>query len=271
MIHLFTVCLYQPLLNLLVFTYNVIPYHDLGVVIIVLTILIKLILYPFSIKTIKAQRAMQELQPKIEEIKKIYKDQKEKQAQEMMKLYKEQKISPFSSCLPLLIQLPFLIAIYQVFNTGLRNGNLSLVYSFIYNPGHINTLAFGFLDLSKPQFILALLAGAAQYLQTKMLIQKRPDQALRKSADGKDEDMMAVMNKQMTIMMPLMTVFIGWNLPSGLVFYWLALTLITALQQLIAFKTAKKLPVEVLDGVPPKPKELPEADKTDDLNQTPAR
>lgn len=239
----FTIIFYQPLLNLLVLTYNLIPGHDIGLVIIILTLVIKLILYPLSRKTIEAQKAMNVLQPKIEALKVKYKDNKEEQAQEMLKLYKEHKINPMSSCLPLLIQLPFLIAIYAVFSTGLKNGSLDMLYPFIANPGQINSIAFGFLDMGKPQIILAFLAGAAQYWQAKMMMAKRPEV---KAAESKDEDMAAIMSKQMLYMMPIMTVVIGWSLPSGLVFYWLLLTVFTALQQLITLRKKKDLPVEVI-------------------------
>lgn len=242
---IFTLVCYQPLLNLLVFTYNIVPGHDIGLVIIIITLIIKLILYPFSKKTIEAQKAMNILQPKVEALKLKYKDDKEAQAKEMMQLYKEHKINPLSSCLPLLIQLPFLIAIYSVFSTGLKNGSLDLLYPVITNPGHINSLAFGFIDMAKPQIILAVLAGGAQFWQTKMMMSKRPE---IKSDASKDEDMAAIMSKQMLYMMPIMTVVIGWNLPSGLVFYWLLLTVFTALQQLITLRKTKGLPVEVIDA-----------------------
>jgi len=240
---IFTLVCYQPLLNLLVFTYNVVPGHDIGLVIIIITLIIKLILYPFSKKTIEAQKAMNILQPKVDALKLKYKDDKEAQAKAMMELYKEHKINPLSSCLPLLIQLPFLIAIYSVFSTGLQNGSLDLLYPFIYNPGQLNPIAFGFIDMAKPQVILAFLAGGAQYWQTKMMMSKRPEV---KGDASKDEDMAAIMSKQMLYMMPIMTVVIGWNLPSGLVFYWLLLTVFTALQQLITLKKTKELPVEVI-------------------------
>lgn len=238
-----TIC-YQPLLNLLVFIYNLIPTHDIGLVIIIVTLIIKIILYLPSIKTIKAQKSLNDLQPKINEIKEKYKDNKEKQAQEMMLLYKEHKINPLSSCLPLLIQLPFLIAIYQVFNTGLSNGNFDLLYPFIKNPGTINTLAFGLIDMAKPFALMGILAGTAQYWQAKMMMAKRPEVS---SKGAKDEDMAAIMSKQMVIMMPIMTIVIGWSLPSGLVFYWLLLTVFTAIQQLFTLRKNKQLPVEVIN------------------------
>lgn len=234
--YLFNLICYHPILNLLVLTYNFIPTQDIGLVIIILTLIFKLILYPFSQKTIEAQKKLKDLQPKIDALKEKYKDQKEKQALEMMNIYKEHKINPLSSCLPLLIQLPFLIAIYQVFNIGLTNGDLSGLYPFVANPGHINTLAFGFIDLSKPQWILAVLAGAAQFWQAKMMMAKRPE-VRGKSAE--DEDMAAIMSKQMLYMMPIMTVIIGISLPSGLVFYWLLLTIFTGLQQLLVMRKKK--------------------------------
>ena len=242
MIQLFNIFLYQPILNVLVFIYNFVPGHDLGVAIIIITILIKLIFYPFSLKAIKSQKALQDIQPKIEALKNQYKNQKEKLGQEMMKLYKEEKVSPFSSCLPLLIQLPFLIAVYEVFRTGLTNGALNKLYPFIANPGQLNPIAFGFLDLAKPQIVLAVLAGLAQFWQVKMLSTKKPEV---KSTGSKDESMMVIMNKQMMFVMPIMTVVIGASLPGGLVLYWFMTTLLTALMQLTAFK--KKPAVEVLD------------------------
>jgi len=163
MVQLYNTILYQPLLNLLIFLYDIIPGQDLGVAIIVLTVIIRLVLYPFSRQSIKAQKALQELQPKIEEVKKQYKDNKEAQAKALMALYKNNKVNPLSSCLPLLIQLPFLIAVYQVFSTGLKSESLSLLYPFIQNPGQLNSFFFGFMDLTKPNVILTVLTAAAQF------------------------------------------------------------------------------------------------------------
>ena len=150
-----------------------------------------------------------------------------------MKLYKEEKVNPLSSCLPLLLQLPFLIAIYQVFINGLHAENLRWLYPFIQNPGSLQSVAFGFLDLSKASIVLAVITGATQYWQTKMLATARPPKAM---PGAKDEDMAAIMNRQMQIMMPAMTVIIGISLPSGLVLYWLATTVLTIAQQYLMFK-----------------------------------
>ena len=149
-----------------------------------------------------------------------------------MALYAEHKVSPFSSCLPLLIQLPLFIALYQVLSAGLKSENLQKLYGFVPNPGTISTTAFGFLDLSKASILLAVLAAAAQFFQAKMM--QRKDVKVH-GEGSKDEDTMAIMNKQMLYMMPAMTLFIGWKLPAGLTLYWLLTNLAMILQQKLSF------------------------------------
>jgi len=231
MAHLFTVIFYQPILNLLVFLYNTVSFNDFGIAIILMTVVIKLVFWPLGRKAIKSQKALQDLQPKIEEIKQQYKDDKAGLSRATMDLYKNNKVNPFSSCLPLLIQLPFLWAVYRVFRDGIAN-NLELVYSFIIKPEHINTISFGFLDLSHKNIYLAVLAGLAQFWQAKMMITKKP---AIKTPGSRDESMTAIMNKQMLYFMPAITVFIGASLPGGLTLYWFIFTLLTALQQILTF------------------------------------
>ncbi len=230
---LFHTILYQPLLNILIFFYNVIPGHDFGVAIIILTALIRLVLWPLAKKSIAAQKAMSGLQPKIAALKEKYKDNKQELAKATMELYKNEKVNPFSSCLPLLIQLPILIALYWVLMAVLKSEKFDLLYPFIANPGTIKTMAFGFLELAKPNWYLAILAGAAQYWQTKMLPMTPPPV---KGEGSKDEGMMTMMNKQMLYMMPVMTVIIGGTLPGGLTLYWLVTTLLTGGQQWLMFR-----------------------------------
>lgn len=236
---LFNTILYQPLFNLLIWLYNIIPGHDIGAAILILTVLIKLILYPFSLQALKAQKALTVLQPKIDELKAKYKDDKEAMSREMMNLYKENKVNPFSSCLPVLIQLPFLIAVYRVFISGLGSKGLENLYPFVAHPGHINVISLGFLDLSKPNLIIALLAGAAQFWQAKMMPRQSPPKNVAGTAGAKDEGMAAAMNKQMLYFMPAITVLIGASLPGGLTFYWLLTTLLTVGQQYLYFKKSK--------------------------------
>jgi YidC/Oxa1 family membrane protein insertase len=235
---------YQPVYNLLVFLYNIIPAHDFGFAIIALTIIIKLILYPLSQHTIKSQKALQELQPKIEALKIKFKDNKEELAKATMAIYRDHKINPFSSCLPLLIQLPFLFAVFRVFSNFSSGADMKLLYSFVARPEFSSGLRFlNFVDLAKPNYYLAILAGLAQFWQTKMLMTKKP--AIQ-TPGSQDENMASIMNKQMTYMMPILTVVIGVSLPGGLTLYWFIFSLLSALQQLFIFKQKDK--PSLLDG-----------------------
>lgn len=220
---------YQPILNALMWIYNVIPGHDFGLAVIGLTIVIRLILWPFQQSALKSQRSLQTLQPKLKALQDQYKDDKAGLNKAMVDLYAKEKVSPFSSCLPLLVQLPFLIALYQVLRAGLTSANFNLLYPFIHNPGTINPVSFGFLDLAKVSIPLAVLAGLAQFVQTKMLPMNRPPVGAGPGA--KDEDTMAKVNRQMLYIMPAFTVFIGASLPGGLTLYWLVTTLMAVLQQ----------------------------------------
>ncbi len=236
MIWLWQVIFYQPLLNLLVWIYNLVG-ADMGLAIIGLTVLIKLVLYPLSQQSLKSQRALQKLQPQVEELKKKFKDQKDQLARELMLLYQREKVSPMSSCLPLLIQLPFLIALFQVFRSGLNSGSLELLYPFVTNPQHLNDTLFGFWHLAGRSIPLAIITGLAQYWQTKMLVSTKTPVAV---PGAEDENLAAMMNKQAKYMLPAMTVIFGFSLPGGLMLYWLMSTLLTIGQQYLTFRNHDK-------------------------------
>ncbi len=230
---IFEAVLYQPLFNLFVALYNLIP--DVGVVILIVTIIVKIILYPLTNKSIQAQKSLTDLQPKMEELKQKHKDNQQMLAQETMKLYKEHKVNPFGSCLPILIQLPIFLALYWVLRDGLTKDSFELLYASVPNPGSISPLTVFGINLSVPNIVLAALAGIAQYWQAKMFVRK---QAPKKAGEaGKDENMMAIMNKQMLYFMPIMTVIIGFQLPGGLSLYWFLSTLLTGLQQVYLMRS----------------------------------
>lgn len=233
MAQLFTTLFYQPLFNLLIFFYNL-AWHDLGLAIIALTVLIKVALWPLSRQSTLAQKKLQALQPHLEEIKKKHKDNREQQAKAMMELYRHKKINPLSSCLPVLIQLPVFLAVFQVFSSGLKSANFNLLYPFIANPGSLSSIFLGLIDLAKPNIVLAVLAGLSQYWQTKMLIGKK-DNAPQNPKPG-EGSLATMMNKQMLYFMPFLVVLFGISLPSGLTLYWLIFNLLTILQQFYLFK-----------------------------------
>ncbi len=236
---IFFTALTQPLFNLLVFLYNLVPGHDFGVTIILITLIIKFALFPLSLQSIKSQKALQDLQPKMDELRKKYKDDQQKQSAELMKLYSEHKVNPLSSCLPLLIQLPILIALYQVFNFGFHAENLSSLYSFVHNPGALSTTLLGVVALNAPSKVLALVAGALQFVQSKMMqAQQKAKKASQPVVVGSKDDkkpadpgISSMVNTQLTYVMPVMTAVIGFSLPAGLALYWTVSTLFAIGQQ----------------------------------------
>ena len=230
-VNAFNLILYQPLFNALVLLYQYLPGHDFGVAVVVLTILIKVAFYPLGTIAIRSQKNLSDLQPKLKEIQQKYKDDKERQAKETMALYQREKINPFSGCLPLLIQLPILLALYSLFWKGLQPEQITFLYGFVANPGLIDPSFLGAIDLSKPNVILALLAGISQFVQSKMTLPK--NQASRSAGTSQFGDMM---QKQMLYFFPGFTVLILWNLPSAIGLYWLTSTVFSIIQQYLVFK-----------------------------------
>lgn len=238
--NIFFVVLYQPLFNLLVWFYNVIPGNDVGLAIIALTAVIRLILWPLSGASLKSQKALQDLQPKVEEIKARTKDNKETQAKELMALYKAEKVNPLASCLPTIVQLVILITLYQVLSAGLNSSSLDALYGFVFNPGHLDAIFLHRIDLAVPNVVLAVLAGIVQFVQAKMMMTNRVPPQVAGKPGAKDEQMMTAMNRSMLYMMPIMTVVIGARLPGGLALYWLVSNLFMVGQQYLVFRKKSK-------------------------------
>lgn len=258
--HLFHLIFSQPIFNLLIALYVFVPGHSMGLAIILLTVLVKALLWPLSGQALRSQKALQDLQPKMDALKKEYGDRQEELGKAMMALYSKEKVSPFSSCLPLLIQLPVFIALYHAMASGLATDPgkyaeaMKTLYSFVPAPEHVNSMFLGIFDLAKSPkelpigIILGLLAGVTQYFQAKMMITR---QQPKKTPGAKDEEMLAIMNKQMLYMMPVLTIFISWSLPSGLALYWLAQTVLTIGQQYLYFHRGQKPAVGAGTAVSP--------------------
>jgi len=213
----------KPILDFLMFLSGIVPGHDLGIVIILLTIIMRIILYPLSRHSIKAQAKMSSHRDQIKEIQTKYKN-KEEQSRELMKFYKENKINPFSGCLPLIIQFLVLIGLYRAFITIFNTPNEAINYIFL-----------GFLDLSKKNVVLAVLAGVSQ-LFASMLAMKRTASMPQPGISDKAAQMQKGLNRQMTYVLPVLTVFIALNLPSGLALYWVVSTLLGLVQDYYLYK-----------------------------------
>ena len=227
--------LVHPLVSLLVAAYDLV--HDFGLAVIAVTIAIRLLLYPLFVIQIRNQRSMQELAPAMAELKTKYGTDKQRLTQEQMKLYKERNYNPAMGCLPLLLQMPLLLAMYSAFqffvNTpapdGVQLGNA--IWPFLHNPigaGEHLDLSVRWLpwliDLGHPDplFILPVLAGATQLISSVMF---------QPSVRPKIVDPQQKMMQSMQYYFPLITVFIAQSLPAGLGLYWVTTTIFGIVQQ----------------------------------------
>lgn len=222
---------YRPIYNGLIFLTYVSPGHYLGIGIILLTIIIRTILLVPSQKALKSQKRMQDLQPKLDKIKEKYKGDQQKIAMETMATWKEAKVSPMGSCLPMLLQFPFLIALFYVIQAGLNPDNTYLLYTTYANFSipDINIHFLG-LDLTKVNmYVLPIIVGGLQFIQMKMMMAKKKvkDKAPVK---GMANEMAAATN-MMTYILPVMIAVFTASLPAGVGIYWGVSTLYGIVQQ----------------------------------------
>lgn len=223
MLSIFNEILYRPLFNAMVYLQNIVPGGDLGLTILILTVVIRALFTPLSLKTIKSQQSLKELSPKVEEVKEKFKNDTAAQSAAIMKLYRENNVNPLAGCLPLLIQLPILIALYQVFIKGITEESLALLYGFISIPEAINHNFLGLFNVTKASHLLTLVAGGLQFIQSRQATALQPDGGANKE--------LAAISKQMLYFFPVMIIIIGWNLPAGLILYWIATTIFSMFEQ----------------------------------------
>ncbi|KKQ87173.1 MAG: Inner membrane protein oxaA [Berkelbacteria bacterium GW2011_GWA2_38_9] len=225
--------LYIPLVNLLIFLIWLIPGHSAGAAIIILTVLIRFILIIPSRKATQSQLKMREIQPKVDEIRRLYPDDRQKQSLEMMELYKRENVNMFGSCLPMLIQLPVLLGLYYAFSNGLDPSRVSLVYDFVPRAAVIDKTFFG-IDLTKPDhtYILPILAGVIQFIQTKMMTPKR-------TKDNKTDPSVA-MQQNMVYMFPILTIMISRSFAAALPLYWAVSSIFSTVQQYAIMKRSQQ-------------------------------
>jgi len=228
---LFNTLIYNPLYNALVFILDVLPAIDVGIAVILLTIIVKLILFPLSRKAVHTQIELRALAPELESIKKQHKDNPQQQAQLTMKMYKEHGINPFSGFLLIFVQLPVIFALYFIFlRGGLPDINIDILYPFLNAPETINMNFLGFLDITKSGVILiALITGITQYIQIKLatpiaLPKDKNDTSLSSSFAQS-------MQFQMRYVMPIIVAVIAYTLPSMIGLYWITSNLFTIGQE----------------------------------------
>jgi len=222
MIDIFTTAIYQPLYNGLIFLINIIPGGDVGIAVVLLTLIVKSILLPLTHKATVSQAKMKKIEPEVKKLKEKYEKDKQQQAQKLMELYKTHNINPFAGCLPILVQIPIILGLYFVFFKGITTFDVAL-YSFIIFPENINMVSLGLVDMAGKSLILALIAGISQYFQIKISMPTQ-QQTNKPANTGKNkaikDEMMKNLSFQMRYVLPIIVFVVSYNISAAVALYW---------------------------------------------------
>lgn len=249
MLDLFNLVLINPIINTLIAIYKLLLFINLpfafGFSIIALTTLVRFLIYPITNAQIKSAKKMQELAPHMSRIKEQHKDNKTRQQTEMMQLYKEHNINPAAGCLPLLIQFPIFIALYNVFIKVISHDpttTLAEINKVLYNPLlhldkawdpnffgiSLSATPLASLKIAPILLVVPVITAALQFIQSKMMTPKVADDAPKTK-----DDFAKAMQTQMTYFLPLMIGFFSFTFPVGLSLYWNTFTTFGIIQQYI--------------------------------------
>ena len=224
--------------NALVFLVDILPGGSVGLAVIILTLLVKFILFPLSQKSVMTQVKMRKIEPELKKIKELHKNNQQEMTKKTMELYKQEGVNPFSGCFLLLLQLPVIFALYYVFMAGLKFDS-SILYSFVSLPVALNSVFLG-IDLAKKSLILAILAGISQYYQIRLSLPALP-QKTSKEPLSFQEEFAKNMNVQMKYIFPVLVIFISYSISSAIALYWIISNLFAIGQELYVRRKTKEL------------------------------
>ncbi len=240
MLYLWNSIFYQPIYNALIFIINNITFGDVGFAIILATIIIKLALSPLTKKSVKSQILMKKMEPELKQIKKDFPN-KEEQSKKTFELYKKYGTNPFSGCLVVLIQLPFIFALYYVFYKGL-SFDTNLIYSFIKTPTIVNNNFLGLIGMHSKSLSLALLAGLSQFVQGYLSTPIKPKVEIVKEKEKRSfqEELSSSMQTNIKYILPIFIVFIAYQISAAVALYWTTSNLFTIVQEWYIRKSLTK-------------------------------
>jgi YidC/Oxa1 family membrane protein insertase len=228
---LFHAIVYDPIYNGLVFFVGVLPTHDVGIAVVLVTIIVRFILFPLSRTAIKTQIKMKEIAPDVEAIKKKYKTSEE-QGRATLALYRERDVHPFAGFFLMLIQLPILLGLYWVFaQGGLPAIHEAILYPFVHAPFAVNMEFLGLIDMSKPDIFLGVLAGIAQFFYTRLSMGPRGE--LSATEASLSSDMAKSFDLQARYLLPAMVTVFGVFIASAAPLYWLTGNVFMICQELL--------------------------------------
>lgn len=281
--NIFDILIVQPIFNLLIGLYSIIPGGDFGVSLIIFTVIVRLVMYPLVKKQLHQTRIMRKLQPQLAKIKKQAKGNKQLEGMQMLELYKKHGVSPFRSIGILLVQLPIFLALYYVIQifTSHRDQIAKFTYDFleglgpirqlIENPSAFNEKLFGLVDLTKAAIsqnhidvfliVLAVVAAATQYIMSKQTMpqsesKKRLRDIMSEAAEGKQADqseMNAIVMGKMIKVLPIFMFFIMISVPGALALYYAVSNIVAVMQQSYLLKQDEEELEEIADESPKKP------------------
>jgi len=239
MAYLYRTFIFEPMYNGLIFLMDVIPWADAGVAIIIFTLIIKLILFPLSKKSVQTQLKMRKVEPELNAIKEKYKNDRQEQAKKTLEFYRREGINPFSGILLILIQLPIIFALYKVFlSPGLPIIDANILYAFVSVPESVNVVFLGFFDISKKSIILAIIAGITTFFQVRFSMPPVPKKNREPGAKPSfQEDLVRSMNLQMRYAFPVLAFLISWSISGAIALYWITSNLFTIGQELVIRKS----------------------------------
>lgn len=226
MLHtLWNTVVFNPISQLLGWLVSFMPSHDLGLAVVFLTLIVKILLFPLTYKSLKSQIEMKKIQPEMDAIKKNFADDKEAQARETFALYKKHNINPFAGCLPIFIQLPILFGLYYV------------VIAFIGKTSiDISTVFLGITDIKSPSVILAFVAGITQFVQ--MYFSPSMQQVQSANTDGQP-DFMQFQMRTMKYILPVFVTIIALKFSGIIALYWITSNIVTIFQEFIIKRILK--------------------------------
>jgi YidC/Oxa1 family membrane protein insertase len=243
--------IYDPLYNGLVYLVDIVPAHDIGIAIILLTIVVKVILFPLSKQAVRTQMLMREIAPEIEKLKEKHKDKQDEQAKAIFALYKERGIRPFSSFLLILIQFPILFGLYWVFwRGGLPNVDPNILYSFVPIPDMVNMEFLGLVDMRERSIILAALAGLTQLAYARLSMGPRKPRE-KKVDPSFSSDMAHSFDLQARYILPIIVAGIAYTVASAVPLYWTASNLFMLAQELMMGRRFRDKSTEEPTAIPP--------------------
>ena len=220
---------YNPIYNALVALVALVPGSNVGVAVILITIVIRLVLLPFSLSAARTQRAMKFLEPKIKDLKEKHKGDKEKEALETLALYREARVNPFASILTVFIQIPVLLALYWVFlYEPFSTIDTARLYAFTPIPHAVSLEFLGLASIAGKSIVLAVLAGFTQFLQAHMALSGTMKPS---TTGGMQGDFQKVMGMQLKYVFPFLIATISYTTSGAIALYFITTNLAGALQE----------------------------------------